>query len=83
MVGDQEFKEPERRSEKSDTFEVEVVEKIPPPHFNSPLTCPNDPILFQVRELFKDPFHCLVILISCRAQVSSLVWLSIQSHRRV
>jgi hypothetical protein len=32
-------------SKESETFEVEVVNESPPPHFNPPLTSPNDPIL--------------------------------------
>jgi hypothetical protein len=35
---------------------VEVVEECCPPNFNLPLTEPNDPILFQVREIFSEPF---------------------------
>jgi hypothetical protein len=42
--------------EESETFEVEVVDESPPPHFNPPLTGPNDPILVQVRDLFSEPF---------------------------
>jgi hypothetical protein len=43
--------------------EVEVVNEIPPPKFNPRLIELGSPLLIQVRDIFGEPFHYLVILL--------------------
>jgi hypothetical protein len=44
-IGDHEFKESHIWFEETSLVEVEVVDEIPPPNFNPPLTNPEAPIL--------------------------------------
>jgi hypothetical protein len=48
--------ESERDFEGSERIQIEVVDEIPPPNFNPPLTGPFDPVLLRVGEHFSEPF---------------------------
>jgi hypothetical protein len=55
-ISDQESKEYHLWFGETSLVEDEVVDESPPPNYNPPLTNPKEPILVQVRELFRSPF---------------------------
>jgi hypothetical protein len=52
-IGDHKFEESHVWFQEVGLVEVEVVDEIPPPKFNPPLTTPEAPVLILIRDIFQ------------------------------